>query len=113
MRWRKRKRRRLVLEDYADRIGYERVISFQTRLPSGAPIYHTNAKDCLPFEGFNQLFDRYGSLARQKVVPLGKQSLHTLKDYLMANLDQTVRLDALSELCQLSPTQFQRHFKGA
>ncbi|MGR4989967.1 arginine deiminase-related protein [Vibrio rotiferianus] len=33
---------RLVLEDYAKRIGYERVISFQTRLPSGAPIYHTN-----------------------------------------------------------------------
>ncbi len=33
---------RLVLEDYANRIGYERVISFQTRLPSGSPIYHTN-----------------------------------------------------------------------
>jgi len=33
---------RLVLEDYADRIGYERVISFQTHLPSGAPVYHTN-----------------------------------------------------------------------
>lgn len=33
---------RLVLEDYAKRIGYERVISFQTRLPSGKPIYHTN-----------------------------------------------------------------------
>ncbi|EDP59750.1 arginine deiminase-related protein [Vibrio sp. AND4] len=33
---------RLVLEDYVKRIGYERVISFQTRLPSGAPIYHTN-----------------------------------------------------------------------
>lgn len=28
---------RLVLEDYAKRIGYDRVISFQTRLPSGAP----------------------------------------------------------------------------
>lgn len=69
-------------------------------------------KDCLPFEGFNQLFDRYGSLARQKVIPLGKQSLNTLKDYLMANLDQSVRLESLSELCQLSPTQFQRHFKA-
>ncbi len=69
-------------------------------------------KDCLPFEGFNQLFDRYGSLERQKVVPLGNQSLGTLKDYLMANLDQAVRLDSLSELCQLSPTQFQRHFKA-
>ena len=33
---------RLVLEDYAKRIGYDRVISFQTLLPSGAPIYHTN-----------------------------------------------------------------------
>ncbi|NVC94208.1 amidinotransferase [Vibrio natriegens] len=33
---------RLVLEDYANRIGYDRVISFQTRLPSGSPIYHTN-----------------------------------------------------------------------
>ncbi|MDT8824060.1 arginine deiminase-related protein [Vibrio vulnificus] len=33
---------RLVLEEYAKRIGYERVISFQTLLPSGKPIYHTN-----------------------------------------------------------------------
>ncbi|CAM2765075.1 citrulline utilization hydrolase CtlX [Vibrio diazotrophicus] len=33
---------REVLEDYAQRIGYERVVSFQTALPSGQPIYHTN-----------------------------------------------------------------------
>ncbi len=33
---------REVLEDYAQRIGYERVVSFQTMLPSGKPIYHTN-----------------------------------------------------------------------
>ncbi|MDV7104845.1 arginine deiminase-related protein [Vibrio sp. TH_r3] len=33
---------REVLEEYARQIGYERVISFQTMLPSGAPIYHTN-----------------------------------------------------------------------
>ncbi len=33
---------REVLEDYAQRIGYERVVSFQTALPSGHPIYHTN-----------------------------------------------------------------------
>ncbi|WP_423839995.1 AraC family transcriptional regulator [Vibrio mytili] len=69
-------------------------------------------KDCLPFEGFNSLIDRYGSLDRQKVLPLGNQSLNTLKEYLMANLDKSVRLNALSELCQLSPTQFQRHFKA-
>ncbi|MEF1289744.1 arginine deiminase-related protein [Vibrio sp. M260118] len=33
---------REVLEDYAERIGYDRVVSFQTALPSGKPIYHTN-----------------------------------------------------------------------
>lgn len=33
---------REVLEEYAQRVGYERVISFQTALPSGQPIYHTN-----------------------------------------------------------------------
>ncbi|ANW26437.1 amidinotransferase [Vibrio coralliilyticus] len=33
---------REVLEDYAERIAYERVVSFQTALPSGKPIYHTN-----------------------------------------------------------------------
>ena len=33
---------REVLEDYAQRIGYDCVVSFQTQLPSGKPIYHTN-----------------------------------------------------------------------
>lgn len=33
---------REVLEEYAQNIGYDRVISFQTALPSGHPIYHTN-----------------------------------------------------------------------
>lgn len=33
---------REVLEEYAQKVGYERVISFQTALPSGQPIYHTN-----------------------------------------------------------------------
>ncbi|MFA0086541.1 arginine deiminase-related protein [Vibrio sp. 10N.261.51.F12] len=33
---------REALEDYAKRIGYHRVVSFQTALPSGQPIYHTN-----------------------------------------------------------------------
>ncbi|ENM5852776.1 amidinotransferase [Vibrio mimicus] len=33
---------REVLEVYAEQIGYSRVVSFQTRLPSGSPIYHTN-----------------------------------------------------------------------
>ncbi|WGV98637.1 arginine deiminase-related protein [Vibrio sp. YMD68] len=33
---------REVLEEYAKRIGYNRVISFQTALESGQPVYHTN-----------------------------------------------------------------------
>ncbi|MCK6264200.1 arginine deiminase-related protein [Vibrio sp. ZSDE26] len=33
---------REVLEEYAKRIGYHRVISFQTALESGHPVYHTN-----------------------------------------------------------------------
>lgn len=33
---------REALEDYAQRIGYDRVVSFQTQLPSGKPVYHTN-----------------------------------------------------------------------
>ncbi len=32
--------------------------------------------------------------------------IDTLKDYLMANLDQPVRLEQLSELCGLTTTQF-------
>ena len=70
------------------------------------------AKDCLPLEGFNQLFDRFGSLQRAPSIPLGNKSVDTLKEYLLANLAQPVRLEQLSELCNLSPTQFQRHFKA-
>ncbi len=116
-----------MLSDLADLKQNGQIISFNELIISDPQIFsqlshlHCHlrrkslsqlAKDCLPLEGFNQLFDRYGSLTRQKVIPLGKQSLDTLRDYLMANLDQAVRLDSLSELCQLSPTQFQRHFKA-
>ncbi|CAH0530354.1 arginine deiminase-related protein [Vibrio hippocampi] len=30
------------LQDYAERIGYPHVVSFQTQLPSNQPVYHTN-----------------------------------------------------------------------
>lgn len=33
---------RALLETYAKKIGYSKVISFQTQLPSGSPVYHTN-----------------------------------------------------------------------
>jgi hypothetical protein len=47
---------REVLEDYAQRIGYQRVVSFQTALPSGKPIYHTNVMMAIG-EGFCVICD--------------------------------------------------------
>ncbi|MDF2155819.1 AraC family transcriptional regulator [Vibrio sp. CAU 1672] len=116
-----------LLNDLADLKQTGQIICFDRLIISDLPIFlqlrNLHAllrddnlcqltKDCLPFEGLNQLLDRYGSLTRQKVIPLGTQSLTTLKDYVMANLDQAIRLDTLAQLCALSPTQFQRHFKA-
>ncbi|MGD8112360.1 AraC family ligand binding domain-containing protein [Vibrio sp. TRT 17S01] len=70
------------------------------------------AKDCLPFEGLTLLLDRFGSFDPRPSQPLGKKSISLLKEYLLANLDQAIRLEQLAQLCQLSPTQFQRHFKA-
>ncbi len=70
------------------------------------------AKDCLPFEGLNTLFDRFGSRIRKPNYALGSRSITTLKEYLLANLDQAIRLPELAKLCDLSLTQFQRHFKA-
>ncbi len=33
---------RALLEEYAELLGYSRVVSFQTQLPSGSPVYHSN-----------------------------------------------------------------------
>ncbi len=70
------------------------------------------AMDCAPYEGFHQLFNRYGSLGKQDEVRLGKQHIGRLKEYLIENLDQAIRLEDLSTMCQLSETQFQRRFKA-
>lgn len=70
------------------------------------------AQDCLPLEGFNLLFERYGVQDRQSPKTLGKQTMAELKDYLLGHIDQPVRLQSLAELCGLTPTQLQRHFKS-
>ncbi|MCK6265518.1 AraC family transcriptional regulator [Vibrio sp. ZSDE26] len=70
------------------------------------------AKDCLPFEGLSTIVDRYAQYVSKSKLQLGNQSVQTLKEYLMANLDQPVRLEQLSDLCDLSTNQFQRHFKN-
>ena len=69
------------------------------------------AKDCLPLEGFEQLFNQYGYGQNAQILPLGSQSITLLKEFILSNLDQTIRLKQLADLCVLTPTQFQRHFK--
>ncbi|MCL9782923.1 AraC family transcriptional regulator [Vibrio sp. S4M6] len=70
------------------------------------------AIDCAPYEGFSQLFEQYGSVVTAKNARLGQKHISKLKDYLMENLDQAIRLQDLSDLCQLSESQFQRRFKA-
>lgn len=70
------------------------------------------AKDCLPYEGLSELIRRYGTIKEKEPMALGSQSVSRLKEYLIANLDQPVHLQQLASLCDLSQTQFQRHFKA-
>lgn len=71
-----------------------------------------NSPKIVSFEGFSTIVDRYAKFGSKTETQLGNQSIETLKEYLMENLDQAVRLEQLSELCDLSTTQFQRHFKN-
>ncbi|EGQ8324792.1 AraC family transcriptional regulator [Vibrio cholerae] len=70
------------------------------------------AKDCLPYQGFAPLLERYSYLKQPTVKPLGQHNLALLKEWVLSQLDQPIRLEQLAQLCQLSPTQFQRHFKA-
>ena len=70
------------------------------------------AQDCLPLEGFGDLVNRYGKIVPKRPHRLGKKTLDSLREYLMAHLDQPIRLKQLADICHLTPTQFQRHFKA-
>ena len=76
------------------------------------PSISSLAKDCLPFEGFEPLVTRYTKARLSPINRIGNQPFKTLKDYMMENLDQPIRLSTLAELCQLSTIQLQRHFKA-
>ena len=39
------------------------------------------AQDCLPFEGFSTIVDRYAKFGSKSDIKLGNQSIDTLKDY--------------------------------
>ncbi len=70
------------------------------------------AQDCLPLDCFEMIIDRYADCKIKPTVSLGSQSIESLREYIMANLDQPIRLNELASLCQLSPSQFQRQFKS-
>ena len=70
------------------------------------------AQDCLPYETFGPLIDRYSHEKSSEPKHLGSQTLATLRDYLMAHLSESIHLWQLANMCSLSPTQFQRHFKA-
>lgn len=71
------------------------------------------ARDCLPYEGFSPLINRYGqSQAFKTTYSLGKNDLQSLREFLLAHLAEPVSLQQLADLCDLSPSQFQRQFKA-
>jgi AraC-like DNA-binding protein len=70
------------------------------------------ARDCLPYDGFSVLLERYGQLRDHRSIALGHHSINNVREYLLENLDQPIYLQTLANLCHLSPVQFQRHFKA-
>ncbi|SDJ25868.1 AraC-type DNA-binding protein [Ferrimonas sediminum] len=70
------------------------------------------AEDCLPLEAIGLLLARHGGRSVDCHTPLGRRQLFEIRDYLMAHLDQRIRLEDLSRLCQLSPSQLLRQFKA-
>ncbi len=70
------------------------------------------AKDCLPYEGLSKLVQRYSYTKEKMATPLGSQSLGTIKEYMLANIDQPVHLKQLAKLCDLTPITLLRNFKA-
>lgn len=70
------------------------------------------AKDCLPLQGFDLLLKQFGYGHAYLPRALGNQTINDLKEFIWANIDQPIRLEQLATLCDLTPTQFQRHFKA-
>lgn len=52
----------------------------------------------------------YHSTAEQRISLI--EGHRTLREFLLEQLDQPITLAQLAHLCDLSPSQFQRHFKA-
>ncbi|WP_169308282.1 helix-turn-helix transcriptional regulator [Ferrimonas aestuarii] len=70
------------------------------------------AHDCLPIEMIEQLVSRHGSMTPKRTATLGKRDLSEIRDYMLAHLDQPIRLADLCQLCELTETALTRTFKA-
>ncbi|BDY04950.1 AraC family transcriptional regulator [Ferrimonas sp. YFM] len=70
------------------------------------------ARDCLPLEMLEQLLSRHGSMRLRRTPKLGSRDLDEIRDYMMDNLDQPIRLADLAKLCGLTEAGLTRAFKS-
>ncbi len=75
------------------------------------PVFSSLGKDCLSWDAFSTLFDRYAVQHSPESYLLGTKSLHQIREYMEAHISEKITLEQLSELCQLSHTQLLRQFK--
>ncbi|GMQ48049.1 AraC family transcriptional regulator [Vibrio sp. 10N] len=90
---------------------FRSLLNVHTTLSSGK--MSALALDCIPLDGFQNLLDRHGRPLSAEPHAIGSQSLQRVREYIMAHLDQAIRLEQLAGLCDLSPRQFHRQFKLA
>ncbi|GAB3481913.1 helix-turn-helix domain-containing protein [Marinomonas epiphytica] len=69
-------------------------------------------KDCLPYETFAAIIQRYSKKPISDEFKLGDKNIRQLREFLIAHLSEPITLRELADLCGLSTSQFQRHFKN-
>ncbi|WP_417347482.1 helix-turn-helix domain-containing protein [Ferrimonas sp.] len=69
-------------------------------------------RDCLPLEMLEQLVSRHGSVRLRRSPRLGSRDLDEIRDYMMDNLDQPIRLADLAKQCGLTEVGLSRAFKS-
>lgn len=116
------------VESLTGESGFNRINSFSSSFVEDPALFHQLlslhhslqdmniaqlARECIPLEVFSHLFGRYAKDRVKDEVSLGKQTISRLKDYTMANLQEKIHLQELAAMCDLSESQFLRHFKKA
>ncbi|TKB50485.1 AraC family transcriptional regulator [Ferrimonas sediminicola] len=71
----------------------------------------TLTRDCVSLEMLEQLVSRHGRVRLRRSPKLGRRNLDEIRDYMMAHLDQSIRLADLAALCGLTEAGLTRAFK--